>query len=53
MPAKSGVGGGIAGVIPRLLSIVVWSPELDSSGNSYVGTKALELFTTKTQMSVF
>lgn len=53
MPAKSGVGGGIAAVIPGLLSVVVWSPELDTSGNSYVGTKALELFTTKTHMSVF
>ncbi|MEZ5930972.1 MAG: glutaminase [Alphaproteobacteria bacterium] len=53
MPAKSGVGGGIAGVIPRKLSVVVWSPELDPSGNSHVGTKALELFTTKTRLSVF
>lgn len=53
MPAKSGVGGGIAGVIPRVLSVVVWSPELDPSGNSHVGTRALELFTTKTRMSVF
>jgi glutaminase len=53
MPAKSGVGGGIAGVIPRKLSVVVWSPELDASGNSHVGTKALELFTTKTRLSVF
>lgn len=53
MPAKSGVGGGIVGVIPRVLSIAVWSPELDPSGNSYVGTRALELFTTKTKLSVF
>ena len=53
MPAKSGVGGGIVGVIPRVLSIAVWSPELDPSGNSHVGTKALELFTTKTRLSVF
>ncbi len=53
MPAKSGVGGGIAGVIPRVLSVAVWSPELDASGNSYIGTRALELFTTKTAMSVF
>lgn len=53
IPAKSGVGGGIAGVIPRLLAVCVWSPELDASGNSYVGTKALELFTTKTRVSLF
>lgn len=53
MPAKSGVGGGIVGVIPRVLSVAVWSPELDPSGNSYIGTRALELFTTKTRLSVF
>lgn len=53
MPCKSGVGGGIAGVIPGVLSICVWSPELDKIGNSLVGTKALELFTTKTKLSVF
>jgi glutaminase len=53
IPAKSGVGGGIVGVIPGVLSLAVWSPELDPSGNSLVGTKALELFTTKTRMSVF
>jgi len=53
IPAKSGVGGGIVGVIPRHLSVCVWSPELDAQGNSYVGTKALELFTTKTRLSIF
>jgi glutaminase len=53
IPCKSGVGGGIAGVIPGVLSICVWSPELDEIGNSQVGTKALELFTTKTRLSVF
>lgn len=53
IPCKSGVGGGIAGVIPRRLSICVWSPELDEIGNSYVGTRVLELFTTKTGLSIF
>ena len=53
IPAKSGVGGGIIGVIPGVLSICVWSPELDAYGNSRVGSKVLELFTTKTKLSVF
>lgn len=53
MPAKSGVGGGIVGVIPGQLSVCVWSPELDHFGNSYVGTQALELFTSKTGLSIF
>ena len=53
MPAKSGIGGGIAGVIPQLLAAAVWAPELSASGNSHVGTKALELLTTKLRRSVF
>lgn len=53
MPGKSGVGGGITGVIPGHLAISVWSPELNSQGNSLVGIQALELFTTKTGLSVF
>lgn len=53
LPAKSGVGGGIVGVVPNVLSICVWSPGLDKSGNSLVGSKAMELFTTKTGLSIF
>ena len=52
-PAKSGVGGGIVAVVPERLAICVWSPELDRSGNSYVGTAALELFTRYTKLSIF
>lgn len=53
LPGKSGVGGGIVAVIPKMLSICVWSPELNPKGNSLVGMKALELFTTKTGVSIF
>ena len=53
LPGKSGVGGGIVAVIPGLMSLSVWSPELNDHGNSLVGTKALELFTTKTGLSIF
>lgn len=53
MPGKSGVGGGIAAIIPNELSIAVWSPALNKKGNSLAGIKALELFTTKTGMSIF
>jgi len=53
LPAKSGVGGGIAATIPGQLAVAVWSPGLNKSGNSLAGTKALELFTTKTGISVF
>ena len=53
IPAKSGVGGGIVGIIPNQLAIAVWSPALNEKGNSLAGTAALELFTTQTGMSVF
>ena len=53
LPAKSGVGGGIVAVAPGKLAVAVWSPELDRSGNSYVGTAALEVFTRMTRLSIF
>lgn len=53
LPGKSGVGGGIVAVIPEKCSIAVWSPELNKRGNSLAGMQALELFTTKTGISVF
>ena len=53
LPGKSGVGGGIVAVMPDKFSICVWSPGLNESGNSLAGTKALELFTTMTGISVF
>lgn len=53
LPGKSGVGGGIVAIVPKLLTICVWSPELNKHGNSLIGMKALELFTTKTGISIF
>lgn len=53
MPGKSGVGGGVVGVIPGRLSVAVWSPELDSCGNSLIGMEALERFTTGLGLSIF
>ena len=53
IPAKSGVGGGIVAIIPSVMSLCVYSPRLNSKGNSLIGTKALELFTTKTGLSIF
>ena len=52
LPAKSGVGGGIVAIVPAHCSIAVWSPELDRSGNSLVGTIALELFVRLTDLSI-
>ena len=53
IPAKSGVGGGIVGIIPGEMSIAVWSPALDKTGNSLLGMKALELFTTLSEKSIY
>jgi len=35
------------------MAICVYSPKLNTQGNSLVGTLALELFTTKTGLSIF
>ncbi|MCE4557455.1 glutaminase [Pelomonas cellulosilytica] len=53
LPCKSGVGGGIVAVVPDRLTLCVWSPALDATGNSLLGRRALELFVEKTGMSVF
>ena len=53
LPGKSGVGGGISAIYPSKYSITTWSPRLNSKGNSILGMKALELFTTETQESIF
>lgn len=53
LPAKSGVGGGVVGVMPGKFVASVWSPGLSDKGNSLAGTMALELLTTKTSLSIF
>ena len=53
LPGKSGVGGGIAALLPGEFALCVWSPRLNKNGNSVVGMKALELFTTRSGVSIF
>jgi glutaminase len=53
LPGKSGVGGGILAVAPGIASIAVWSPGLNASGNSHLGTLALERLVQATGWSVF
>jgi len=53
LPGKSGVGGGIAAILPKSYSIAIWSPKLNDKGNSYRGMNFLELFTTKTEDTIF
>ncbi|WP_306120215.1 MULTISPECIES: glutaminase A [unclassified Roseitalea] len=40
LPAKSGVSGGILAILPGQLSVAIWSPPLDSIGNSVRGIAA-------------
>lgn len=42
IPAKSGVGGGIVGVVNRQLGIGTFSPRLDAQGNSVRGIRVFE-----------
>ncbi|MBF9034472.1 glutaminase [Rhodobacterales bacterium HKCCE2091] len=52
LPGKSGVGGGILMVVPGRASIAVWSPGLDETGNSKLGSRALEELVAATGWSV-
>lgn len=53
LPGKSGVGGGIVAVLPDEYTITIWSPKLNTQGNSYLGMRFLESFTTATASSIF
>lgn len=53
IPGKSGVGGGILAIVPGKASIAVWSPGLNTRGNSKLGTRALECLAEATGWSVF
>lgn len=53
LPGKSGVGGGIATVLPGRFTLSVWSPGLNPKGNSMLGMRALEMFTMRTGASLF
>jgi glutaminase len=53
LPGKSGVGGGILAIAPGRASIAVWSPGLDSYGNSALGRRALEKLAQRLKWSVF
>ncbi|MCP5281869.1 MAG: glutaminase [Rhodoferax sp.] len=53
LPCKSGVGGAIVAVVPGQMVLCAWSPGLDETGNSMAARRALELFVTRTGLSVF
>ena len=53
VPAKSGVGGGIMAIVPNRMGIGIYSPALDSKGNSCAGIKALEALSNELELSIF
>ena len=52
-PAKSGVGGGIMGVIPRRLGIGVFAPSLDRHGNSVAGVQLLARLSKELDLGIY
>ena len=52
-PAKSGVGGGIMGIIPHRMGIGVYAPSLDKHGNSVAGVKLLAQLSSLLDLSIY
>ncbi len=53
IPAKSGVSGGIIGVIPDRAGIAVFSPLIDPRGNSVRGIKVFEALSDRFNLHLF
>lgn len=53
IPSKSGVSGGILGVVPGVCGIGVYSPRLDDTGNSVRGKNLLNILGQQLDMSIF
>lgn len=53
LPAKTGVGGAVIGVIPGLCGLCAFAPPLDDAGNSVKAQAALRHFMTSLQLNVF
>ena len=53
IPAKSGVAGGIMGVVPTRMGIGIYAPALDGKGNSLAGIQLLERLSRELYLSIF
>ena len=53
IPAKSGVGGGILGIIPGVGGIATFSPRLDEYGNSVRGVRVFEELSDRFALHLF
>lgn len=53
IPAKTGVGGGVMGVMPGVFGIAAFAPPLDSAGNSVKAQAAIKYIVRKLGVNVF
>ena len=53
IPAKSGVGGGILGILPGIGGLATFSPRLDAHGNSVRGIRVFEELSQAFDMHLF
>ena len=53
LPAKTGVGGGIMGVVPGVMGVAAFAPPLDDAGNSAKAQKALGYIVTRLNLNIF
>lgn len=53
IPAKTGVGGGVMGMLPGVLGIAAFAPPLDDAGNSVRAQAAIQYITRELGVNVF
>lgn len=53
IPAKTGVGGGIMGILPGQFGIAAFAPPLDESGNSAKAQLAIRYIMEKLKLNIF
>ena len=53
IPAKTGVGGGVMGVMPGLFGIAAFAPPLDEAGNSVKAQVAIKCFMQTLGLGIF
>ena len=53
LPAKTGVGGGIMGVVPGAMGIAAFAPPLDEAGNSVKAQMALSYIVNRLRLNIF
>lgn len=53
IPAKTGVGGGVMGVLPGVLGICAFAPPLDDAGNSVRAQAAVKTFVNSLGLGIF